>query len=923
MLLTNEIVMTTTTASTAELHQRLTQFNDSAATYPRDICLHQLFEAQVERTPDAPCLLFQNEILTYRAVNARANQLAHRLRQLGVCPETLVGICMERSPDLVIAMYAVLKAGGAYVPLDPSYPTERLEFMLADTTVPILLTQTHLQSKLRNPNSAIILCLDADDFAAESEDNVDSGVGEDNLAYVIYTSGSTGQPKGVMIEHRGICNQLQWMQQRYPMTSEDAVLLKTPFSFDLSLYEFFSPLIAGATLVIANPDGQKDAAHLIELIQRARVTTLFMVPSQLQMLLELPDFTACDSLRHMFCSGEALPFALQQRFFATMPPPVTLHNLYGPTEASVECTFWDCERDTQRTFVPVGRPIANYQIHILDEHGHPAPIGTPGELHIGGIGLARGYWNRAALTAEKFIWWLVAGDWWLDQAKTNYQPPTTDHQRLYKTGDLARWHADGVIECLGRIDFQVKIRGHRIELGEIEAALATHESVRECVVTAREDVPGDQRLVAYIVPNSAGWPVNGALRAHLQQKLPTYMIPAAFVAMERFPLSPNGKLDRQQLPAPEAVRRARATEFIAPANDIEHKLKQIWEETLRVHPISVTENFFDLGGHSLLAVRLFAVVEKSFGKKLPLATLFQAPTIRQIAALLAEDHWQPSWSSLVALQPEGDRPPFFCIHAVGGNVLEYYELAQQMRPRQPFYGLQSVGLDGKQKPLRTIAAMASQYLSEIRQLQPRGPYYLGGRSFGGVVAYEMAQQLCATGEGVALVALLDTDPIGWLKRFSRRTALQYQARFLALRIQRHWDNLRGLRLREKADYLHKKADYKKRKLTTLRWQVARLTASDTTASTLHDVEEFNYQAARQYVPAPYPGRVTFIYAQEEVSTPENIFGWETLALGGVEAVAAPGNHQSMIKAPHVHHLAEQLKARLTQTNKHHQPTQES
>ena len=926
MLLSNEI-NGGQPASPIELQQRLAQFNDSAVRYPRHGCLHQLFEAQVERTPDAPCLLFQGEILTYRAVNARANQLAHRLRKLGVQPETLVGLCLERSPDLVIAMYAILKAGGAYVPLDPSYPAERLEFMVTDTNVPILLTHSHLQSSISNLQSQLVLCLDAEDFATESTANIDSGVRENNLAYVIYTSGSTGQPKGVMIEHRGICNQLQWMQQRYPLTTEHAVLLKTPFSFDLSLYEFFSPLIAGATLVIANPDGQKDAEHLIALIQSARVTTLFMVPSQLQMLLELPAFAACHSLQHIFCSGEALPFALQQRFFAVMPTPVMLHNLYGPTEASVECTFWDCERDTKRNFVPVGRPIANYQIHILDEQGQPVPIGTPGELHIGGIGLARGYWRREELTAERFL--VSSFESLVSRFEANLNSSQLETQnsqpktRLYRTGDLARWHADGVIECLGRIDFQVKIRGHRIELGEIEAALRTHESVRECVVTAREDVPGDQRLVAYIVPQQTDLPTNGVLRAHLQQKLPDYMLPAAFVPLTAFPLSPNGKLDRKQLPAPETINRPRTIESSAPANDIERTLTHIWEDTLRLQPIGVTENFFDLGGHSLLAVRIFAAIEETFGQKLPLATLFQAPTIRQLAALLAEERWQPSWSSLVPLQPQGNRPPFFCIHAVGGNVLEYYELAQQMRPDQPFYGLQSVGLDGKQKPLRTIAEMAACYLHEMRQLQPRGPYYLGGRSFGGVVAYEIAQQLRAQGEPVALLALLDTDPIGWLKRFSRRAAWQYQARFLSLRIQRHWQNLRGLRFQNKLQYLREKAGYKKRKLATLRWQLARLTGAETTVNSLHDVEEFNYQAARQYVPNVYSERVTFIYAQEEISTPENIFGWETLARGGVEVVAVPGNHQTMIKAPHVQRLAEELKAHLTQINNHHQQTQES
>ncbi|MBS1808497.1 MAG: amino acid adenylation domain-containing protein [Acidobacteria bacterium] len=890
----------------------------NVGNYPRDICLHQLFEAQVERTPDAISLIFRHESLTYREMNARANQVAHRLRKLGVGPETLVGVYMERSLEMVIAMYGILKAGGAYVPLDPGYPAERLAFMLADTKVSVVLTQAHLAAQISNLVSQTIkvICLDteAESLAQESAENIASGVKEEHLAYVMYTSGSTGQPKGVMIEHRGICNQLQWMQATYPLTTNDAVLLKTPFSFDLSLYEFFSPLIAGARLVIAEPDGQKDTAYLVELIQRERITTLFMVPSLLQILLEDEAFSACTSLKDIFCSGEPLPFTLQQRFFARMTH-TRLHNLYGPTEASVECTYWDCERETKRTIVPVGRSIANYQIYILDEELNPVPVGQSGELCIGGIGLARGYLNQAELTAEKFR--VLRFESRASKPETRNANPEI---RLYRTGDLARLLPDRVIECLGRMDFQVKIRGHRIELGEIETVLAQHSAVRECVVTAREDVPGDQRLVAYYLTEQNALSDSNALRQHLKQKLPDYMLPSAFVRLDAFPLSPNGKLDRRQLPAPEKVTQRYAEASIPPANEIESRLAAIWEQALRLQTIGVTDNFFDLGGHSLLAVRIFRAIEEKFGKKLPLATLFQFPTIRQLALLLTEESWQPSWSSLVPLQAKGDRPPFFCVHAVGGNVLEYYELARQIGNTQPFFGLQSVGLNGQQPPLKSIEAMAAHYLHEIRQLQPEGPYYLGGRSFGGVVAYEMAQQLRAQGQDIALIALLDTDPIGWLKTLPRRRALTLRVRFLALRIQQHLRNLRGLSGPGRFNYIREKIAYKQRKIETWRWQLRRvLSSEERLPETLQDVEEFNYLAAENYLPRIYPGKVTFFCAKEEVSAQENQFGWQTLATDGVEVVEVPGDHQSMIKEPHVNILAEQLKLRLSLSTSANKP----
>ncbi len=905
----------------AELHLKLEEFNRNSVTYPRGICLHQLFEQQVARTPNAISLVFGDTAITYKEMNARANQVAHRLRKLGAKSETLVGVCMERSLEMVIAMYGILKAGGAYVPLDPSYPAERLAFMMEDAIVPILLTQQHLLENLP-PHNAQVVCLDTEweSIAQEEVENPANEATEENLAYVIFTSGSTGRPKGVMIEHRGICNQLQWMQDRYPMSTADAVLLKTPFSFDLSLYEFFSPLIAGARLIIAKPEGQKDTGYLIELMQRERVTHLFMVPSHVQMLLEKSDFTDCSALKHIFCSGEALPFAVQQRFFAQMPSHIALTNLYGPTEASVECTFWDCERDTKRNIVPVGRPIANYKIHILDEQFHPVPIGTAGELFIESIGLARGYLNRPALTEEKFLKIADLGLRIADSQNSNPQSQIRNPQ-LYRTGDLARWLPEGIVECLGRIDFQVKIRGHRIELGEIETDLTQHPAVREAVVIAREDVPGDKRLVAYFVTQTEQRPTNHELRNFLQHKLPEYMVPALFIRLDALPLSPNGKIDRKQLPAPHEVPLERATDFVAPANEIETKLQTIWEEALHIHPISVTDNFFDLGGHSLLAVRIFWALEKEFGKQFPLATLFQYPTIGQLAALLQEQHWQPSWSSLVPLQIEGNAPPFFCVHAIGGNVLEYYELARQMGTEQPFFGLQSRGLDGNQEPLTSIEAMATHYIHEIRQVQPEGPYYLGGRSFGGVVAYEMAQQLHQQGKQIALLALLDTDPLGWLKRLPRSTALRLRCRFFARRIKQHLSNVNGLAWHSRLGYLHEKAVYKKRKLETWQWKLQRSRKlTQDLNKTLRDVEEFNYLAAEKYRPKPYPGRVTFFCARAEVSALENEYGWKTLASGGVEVIDVPGDHQSMIKPPHVELLATQLQSRLSKTmTPAHQP----
>jgi amino acid adenylation domain-containing protein len=444
-----------------ERQKLLVEWNDTATAYPQqNSCLHQIIESQVIRTPNAPAVVFNNEQLTYQELDRRANQLANYLNRKGVGPDTLVGICMERSLEMVIGLLGILKAGAAYVPLDPTYPQERLAFMVTDAQPCLLLTQQKLLSSLAE-HQAEVLCLDSgwETIGKESGESRGSGVTGDNLAYLIYTSGSTGKPKGAMNTHRGIVNRLLWMQEKYQLDESDRVLQKTPFSFDVSVWEFFWPLMTGACLVVARPEGHKDAAYLTRLIQEEKITTMHFVPSMLYAFLEEREIEGCVTLKRVICSGEALPYALQERFFERLP--AELHNLYGPTEAAVDVTSWACRKESPEKFVPIGRPIANTQIYLLDQYLNPVPIGVPGELHIGGVQLARGYWNRLQLTAEKFI-------------PDPFSPK--EGARLYKTGDLARYLPDGNIEFLGRIDFQVKIRGFRVELGEVETTSRCPES---------------------------------------------------------------------------------------------------------------------------------------------------------------------------------------------------------------------------------------------------------------------------------------------------------------------------------------------------------------------------------------------------------------------------------------------------------------
>ena len=603
-----------------ERQQLLVEWNDTRVDYPQDILLHQLFEAQVQRTPEAVAVQFDETRLSYRKLNERSNQLARYLRRMGVGPDTLVGVCMERSLELVVALYAILKAGGAYAPIDPEYPQERVAFMLQDSAPPVLLTQSVIAARLPE-HKARVLCVDShwELIALEDTANLAAVTTPDNLAYMIYTSGSTGRPKGAMNTHRGICNRLLWMQDQYQLTQADTVLQKTPFSFDVSVWEFFWPLLTGARLLVAQPGGHRDPTYLVKLIREHQVTVMHFVPSMLAMFLEEPGVQDCRSLRQVICSGEALPFEVQEQFFRSLSS--NLDNLYGPTEAAVDVTYWNCQRESKRKIVPIGRPVANTQVYVLDRNLQPVPIGVPGELYIGGVQVGRGYHNRSELTTERFIPDPFSG---------------VPKALLYKTGDLCRWLPDGNVEYLGRTDFQVKIRGLRVELGEIETIIGENSSVRRCVVVARQDVPGDSKLVAYIVWQADRQGSVADLRAYLQTKLPDYMVPSAFVSLDELPITPNGKVDRRALPPPAIEEQAAENAAQAPlANDAEETIAHIWQDLLGVSRVGRDSNFFDLGGHSLLLIKARNKLERAFAKEVPIVEMFRRPTVRGLAEYLA------------------------------------------------------------------------------------------------------------------------------------------------------------------------------------------------------------------------------------------------------------------------------------------------
>ncbi|MBD2096189.1 amino acid adenylation domain-containing protein [Trichocoleus sp. FACHB-591] len=886
--------------SARERDQLFQEWSQTVTHEVAPLCAHQWFEAQVRQTPEAVALTYQNQRLTYRALNQRANQLAHYLQELDVGAEVLVGLCVDRSPEMVISLLAIWKAGGAYLPLDPGYPRDRLQFMLVDAEVKILVTQSsHLH--LFDSELLQVVCLDQAQraIAQQSQANLINWITTNNLAYVIYTSGSTGQPKGVLVEHRGLSNLVQAQRQIFHPKLGSRILQFASLSFDAAIFEILMALTNGATLYLAPQTSLLPGADLLQFLRHNAITHATLPPSVLSVLPAEP----LPALPVLISAGEACSSSIVKRWARGRQ----FFNAYGPTEATIWATVAELTVDSAKP--TIGRPIANTQIYILDAHLQPVPVGVAGELYIAGIGVARGYLNRPDLTAERFV------SLSLPSAET-----LAANTPLYKTGDRARYLPDGNVEFLGRADTQVKLRGFRVELGEIEAVLQQHDAVQVAVAIASQDKQGEQRLVAYVIPHEQQSVTDSELREFLQSRLPSYLIPATFVLLETLPLTPNGKVDRAALPMPELADLRLGESMTAPRTLLEKKLANIWAEVLHLEQVGIDENFFALGGDSFLALRLMEQVQQQFGQSLPLSMLFLAPTVEQLAKQLSSPD-SLDWSPLVPLQPAGTKPPFFCIHPVMGMVLPYAELARRMGTEQPFYGLQPFGLDGQQPPLKSIEQMASHYIQAIRAVQPRGPYYLGGWSFGGLVAFEMAQQLRQAGHEVALLALLDTlAPIptnqpsfGESWRFLITTVLKSLPSF-------GLDYFRLLIASLSETFWKRRSRLNQIRSKTLRAAPSRLPPDsqlrllkELALSPMLRIFYANSQAVRRYIPRIYSGPITlFKSSQFKSSKPlsqakDDFLGWHSLTTTKIKTHVIPGDHFSILKQPHVQVLAEQLR----------------
>ncbi|MGB9405292.1 MAG: amino acid adenylation domain-containing protein [Candidatus Acidiferrales bacterium] len=883
----------------------LVEWNATETSYPRDRCVHQVFEAQVGQSPDAIAAesadpareILGDPNITYRELDQRANQLARRLQKAGVHAEVPVGLCLDRSIGALVALLGILKAGGAYVPLDRTNPKERLANILEDARIRVILTQRSLVGQLPKMAAEVIVLDETwDSLATESADPLPCDVRPENLAYIMFTSGSTGRPKGVCVTHRNVVRLVK-DTNFVNFETRGAILHFAPLAFDASTFEIWGGLLNGIRLV-PYPAQVPSAGDLAQVLRQHRITMLWLTAGLFHQMAE-NELDALCSVPQLLAGGDVLSLSHVQKVQSSMGAG-HLINGYGPTEnTTFTCCFPMTAATKLENSVPIGRAISNTRVYILDRHLQPVPIGVIGELYAGGDGVARGYLGLEELTAARFL-------------PDPFYP--REGARMYRTGDLARFRADGNIEFVGRVDAQVKIRGFRIELEEIESALSQHPAIRAAVVDVHTDGSWIKSLVAYYSPREPVAIAASDLRHFLLEKLPEYMVPSAFVMLETFPLTPNGKVDRRALPAPEHLLLGR----LEPRTVLETQLLMIWEQVLGVSGVSVRDNFFDLGGHSLLAVKIFAQVEKVLGKRLPPSTLFQAPTIEELAANLSKEGFKSPWASLVAIQPGGTKPPVFAIPGLGGNVVGYSELAQLLGREQPLYGLQSRGLDGKEKPFEHIEDIATHYLTEIQAVDPDGPYYLIGACMGGAIAYEIAQQLRAQDKEVAFLALLETWPPARPGILGDSAARLYEHfSFLGEGVARHFKELIKLSPVKWARYL-----IEKRKIVTEMISKRDIYRGDSWAMYRDRVSAANHRAISRYAPRPYKGRVSLFLAsaRQVAASRDPRLEWGRLAAGG-QAVFRVFARDSglLLKSPHVEVLAEQLKACLEQARSEFEP----
>jgi amino acid adenylation domain-containing protein len=848
--------------------------------YSSDLCVHNLFERQASATPRAVAVICRRDQITYQDLDRRANRLANYLRSLGVGPEVLVGLCLERSIDLVVALLGILKAGGAYVPLDPQYPPDRIAFMLEDSGAAVLLTEQQFLPKL-STTAAAVVCVDRDRSRIECQSSAvpSSSVAPNNLMYVIYTSGSTGKPKGVQIAHRSVVNFLASMRSEPGICEGDRLLAVTTMSFDIAGLEIYLPLTSGANVILATTDSVGDGIALAGLIKKSCPTLMQATPATWRMLVE-SGWTGFAGLK-ILCGGEALSRELANRLLTAGDE---VWNLYGPTET----TIWSAihKVDHRESAVPIGRPIANTTCCLLDAARQPVPAGTPGELYIGGDGVARGYLNRSELTAERFV-----------------PSPFDPDRRLYRTGDMAVSLPDGNIEFLGRIDDQVKLRGFRIELGEIQAALEEQPGVRQAVVIIREDFAGDPRLAAYVTARE-GQEVNTAeLRHALASKLPAYMVPSVFMVLDAFPLTANRKVDRRALPPPDYHFNAHK-DYVPPGTALERSVAEIFQDLLGIERVDIRENFFELGGHSLLAARLQRRLSEHFGRELALTQLLERPTVAAIADLLGTaDGAAPEdapWQCLVPVQRRGTRTPLFIVCGYGDDVNETTLILARMAAHfdgdQPVYGLRPRWVRGGGSAYLSIAEMVRECLSEIRTVQPAGPYLVGGYCFAGAVAIEMAQQLLREGEDVRLLALIDSLRPNAVHAFL--VNLINNSDYLRRRGQHIGEVIWDLLTARNGSRRIRLSELMARKLKNFRPK----SGAGSVLARSHDLFERHRQLLLRYRPEPYVGPIS-LYVSEKwynsiVATKwhpfERYLGWQGIARGGLSIYRVSGDHGALL-----------------------------
>jgi amino acid adenylation domain-containing protein len=879
--------------TTDEYKQVVFDWNHTQADFPEEQCVDQLIEKQIGRVPDKIAVSCGEERLTYRQLGDRINQLAGYLQQSGVKRNDLVAICVERSVDMIIGLLGIMRAGAAYLPLDPTFPPERLAFMLQDAQPLILLTQERLRALLPK-SEALVVALDALPSSTGIPPATAAKHEPDDLAYVLYTSGSTGTPKGVQIPHRALANFILSMQREPGITANDTLLAITTLSFDIAGLELYLPLTVGAHLVIASNEAARDGKQLLALMKSAETTIMQATPVTWRMLLDAGWHG--DQNLIVLCGGESWSSELAMQLLSRCK---SLWNMYGPTET----TIWSAVSRVQaKGHVLIGQPIANTSLYILDHCNQPAAVGIPGELHIGGRGLALGYLGLPELTGQRFI----------------PHPFSAHDEKLYKTGDLVRRLADGSIEFLRRLDHQIKLRGFRIELGEIESMVERQPGIKQCVVTLQEFDQDDRRLAAYIVQdNQHKAPAIDELRNTLKQQLPAYMVPSTFSVLNSMPLTANGKIDRKVLSVSTVTARSGSAAVASPRDAIESTLVQIWEKLLQVHPVGIRSNFFDLGGYSMLVFRLFAEVNKTYHSSLPIATIFTARTIEQLAEVIRGRAFEQATiqpgsrnsvehSAIVPIQSYGSSAPLFIVHGVQGHIVGFQQIATLLGSDQPVYGVQAqTNISGEAGLLR-LEDQAAYYVSNIRSIQPQGPYRLLGYCFGGLVALEIAQQLHALGQEVELLGLLDSHNRDYIILEAHQdgsTAIRFGDH-----IERFLTSFRRLSLFKQIIFIPEKLIIRVKRWS---YKSAHRIGFRSVPSFMKSTEEILKVAADQYRPKPWHGRLTLFRTalQPDARLPWDL-GWAPLAKEGVEVCDLPGDHWTIFREPNIFVLAKQLREHL-------------